>query len=404
MSRLLGLTLGALIALAPVAGARAGILFTPHVSEYARLAPGPYDEASLIYSRIEDVYDRDGRKTTLGAPFVPPGEHVDLAQLTLKWLWVGQPFRDSGLWFLSEREQFCRLIGTLGWQQASGAAVERSRRFGQNSGGSGMGDLFGLCGVYGREHRWGPLKFNGLGSVTVKAPIGSYETDSLLNVGTNYWSWIPQLALHAELFGRIYLDGTLAYQINGHNDDPAYGGLAPSDPADVRNAELNLAWKFSERWFADIGFSFRETVGANRYADVDITNTEPLPAEQACQTLSLDPAACAATSLFFLRPQPGEYRDAGIEGHIVTAGIYHVYRSSSVLSLRALIPVDGRGGQIDVPFDLLIASPDLQRPGEFVPGPKVLETTSTLNAVQEAASVSASPLIELRLVYLFWAP
>lgn len=401
MSRLLGLTLLLLLAATP---AGAGILFTPHVSEYARLAPGPYDEFSLIYTRIEDVYDRDGRKTTLGAPFIPPGEHVDVMQLTLKWLWVGNVFRDSGVGFLDEHDQFCRAIGVLGWQQASGAAVERSRIFGLNSGSAGLGDLFGLCGVYGRDHRLGPLKFNGLGSTMVKFPIGRYEQDSLLNTGTNYWTFAPQLALHAELYGRLYFDGTLAYQINGSNDEPAYGGLAPSDPADVRNAEINLAWKFTEHWFADLGFSFRESAGANRYDKVDIANVEPLPAEDACRTLALDPGACAATSLFFLKAQPGKYRDHGIEGSIVTTGLYYVYRSSSVLSLRALLPVDGRGGQVDVPFDLFLAAPDLQRPGNFVPGPKVLETTSTLNAVQEAASVSASPLIELRFVYLFWAP
>ena len=40
-----------------------------------------------------------------------------------------------------------------------------------------------------------------------------------------------------------------------------------------------------------------------------------------------------------------------------------------------------------------------------MPAPLPLaQTTTRLNTVQEAAAVSASPLIELRFVYLFWAP
>lgn len=403
MPRLLRLTF--LLALFAALPARAGILFTPHVSEYARLPPGPYDEMSLIHTRIQDVYDRDGNKTTLGAPVIEPGEEVEIVLLGYKALWVGHPFRDTGIPVLRDHELFCRVIGTLSWQQATRAVAERGRKFGFTSGGSGPGDVFGLCGIYGLDRRWGALKFNGLFSTTVKVPVGRYERDALLNPGTNYWSAIPQFGLHAEWAGRVYLDATLAWQFNGDNNEPAYGGLTPTRPADVRNAETNLAWKFNERWFADLGFSFRETVGRNRYDKVNVSNTEPLEAEDACRTLSLPAAACAATRQFFLQSRPGAYADRGVEASVVTAGISYVYRSSSVLSLRLLQPVGGRGAQIDVPFDLFLAVPDAQRPGAFVPAPvPITQTSTTLNAVQEASSVSASPLIELRFVYLFWAP
>ena len=395
-----------LLVMCLAAPARAGVIFTPHVSEYARQAPGPYSDFSLTLSRIEDVYDRNGDKVPLGSPFVRPGEQLDVALLTYKALWVGHPFRDSGIFFLEDHELFCRAIFTLGWQQASAGVGERGRKFGFSSGASGPGDIFGLCGVYGKEHRWRALKFNGLFSNTVKFPVGRYDRDALVNTGTNYWTTIPQLGLHAEYAGRLYVDGTLAWQINGNNDDPAYGGLTPTRPADVRNAEVNLAWKFSEHWFADLGFSFRETVGRNRYDGVNVATAEPVEAEQACDTLGLDPVACSATRQFLLRSQPGSYSDDGIEGTIVTAGFNYVYRSSSVFTLRALIPVQGRGAQLDIPFDLYAAVPDPLNPGRFVasPGPPLLQTTSTLTAVQEAASVAASPLLELRFVYLFWSP
>lgn len=385
--------------------ARAGIVFTPHLSEYARLPPGQYSEFTLITTEIEEVYDRNGNEVHVGAPFIPPGDSVDATLLTFKSLWVGNLFRDSGIALLRDRPQFCRIIGTLGHQQATGNAVKRGLTAGQSSGASGLGDLFGLCGIYGLEHRYGPLKFNGLFGTTVKAPIGRYDTNSLLNTGTHYWSAIPQLAFHAELFGRLQFDGTFAWQFNGDNDDPAFGGLTPTDPADVRNLEVNLAWKFNEHWFADLGWSHRESVGPNRYEKFTLNlRDQPLPPTTACTStqallgFSIPDAICNSLDFFYLEPRPGPYQDRGIEGTLLTAGVYYIYRTSTVLNLRVAQPISGRGGQIDVVYDVYATPPDA--PGAT----PISQQTSTQNAVQEAASVSASPYLELRLVYLFWAP
>lgn len=395
------LALSALL-LAPSAGA--GIVFTPHLAEYARLPPGPYAEFTFIHSRIEESYGREGQTLPLGAPFVPPGESIDVSLALLKFLWVGNLFRDTDIPLLKDRPQFCRVIGTLSQQQASGAVTDRSRLFGLTSGGSGFGDLFGLCGIYGEEHRLGPLKFNGLFATTVKAPVGRFDERALLNSGTHYWSVIPQLALHANLWGRLFIDGTVAYQFKGRNDRPAYGGLTPTRPADFRNAEINLAWKFSERWYVDLGYSYRESVGANRFEQVTVNFIDPVPPQQACDLLGLDGPFCNSANAFFLEPQDREYRDRGVRGRLLTAGAYYVYRASTVLSLRLAQPVGGRGGQIDVDFDVFAGEPDPMRPGRVRRGTQIATTSATLNTVQEATAVSASPYLELRMVYLFWAP
>lgn len=387
--------------------AQAGVVFTPHLAEYAPAPPGQYTEAVLILTEIEEAYNRDGDKVHSGAPFIRPGESIDAALLTFKSLWVGNLFRDTDVWYLKDHAQFCRLIGTLGHQQATGAAVARGLTAGQASGASGFGDLFGLCGIYGSEHHYGPLKFNTVLAGTVKFPVGRYDTDSLLNTGTNYWSYIPQFALHASLFDRLSLDATFAWQFNDPNDKPAFGGLTPTRPADVRNIEGNLAWKFNERWYADVGYSYRKSVGPNRYDQFSLTlEDQPLPPTTLCQsTQALLGAAipdpiCNAARFFFLEPRPGPYEDGGIESHLLTAGVYYVYRASTVLNLRVARPLRGRGGQIDAVYDLFLQDPDT--PGARpIPGGEVV---SRQNAVQEAAAVSASPYLELRLVYLFWAP
>jgi hypothetical protein len=390
--------------------AQAGIVFTPHLSEYSRLPPGQYTEFTLITSEIEHIYNREGEKIELGRPFVPAGDSTDVALGLVKFLWIGNLFRDTEIEFLRDRPQFCRGIGVLGYQQNTGAIANRVRLFGQRPGANGIGDLFGLCGIYGKEHRLGPLKFNGLFATTVKFPIGDYDTQAALNIGTNYWSYIPQLALHAELFGRLYVDGTVAYQFNDNNDTPSFGGLTPTRVADVRNAEINLAWKFSERWFVDLGYSYRESVGPNYFDKVSINfKDQPLSPQSACDNtnnglgvrlVSQEVCDNPGSDQFFLEPRPGPYADRGTQGRLLTAGIYYVYRASTVLQLRMAQPVGGRGSEIDVIFDTCVQNPCVRDE----PGNDVADTPARLFGVQEAASVSASPYFELRLVYLFWAP
>jgi hypothetical protein len=404
--------LPAALAAALLSGAaHAGIVFTPHLSEYSRLPPGEYTEGTFIFTNIQNVYNRDGEKVHVGAPFIPDGDDVFASLFLFKMLWVGNVFRDSGVPVLRTHPQFCRGIGVLGWQQGSSAVVDRDLNAGQASGASGLGDFFALCGIYGDDHLWGPLKWNGLLATTVKFPIGRYDTQSLLNTGTHYWSYVPQLAAHAELYGRLIFDGTAAYQFNGNNDSPAFGGLTPTRPADVVNYEGNFAWKFNEHWFYDVGYSWRKTVGPNYYDKYSLNlKDQPVQAQDACNNTNnglglevIDPSVCNSTSAFFIQPRPGPYADRGIQGTLLTTGFYYIYRTSSVLNLRAAIPVRGRGGQIDTTYEIYNAVPDGN--GGYTRGSNTgLTTTSRQNTVQEAASVSASPYLEIRLVYLFWAP
>jgi len=376
-------------------GAHAGIIFTPHLSEYAKLARGSYADHTIVLTRIEDIYNADGDKIPTGTPNVAAGEHIDAVSLLLRYLWVGNLLPQTPL--LKDHDQIFRVIGTLGWQQGSGGLGDLSRQFGQRSGASGLGDLYLLAGIYGAEYRLGPLKANDLWTVTYKLPVGDYDERSLLNIGTNYNTIIPQFAHHQEWFGRLFFDGTFAWQFNGDNDSPAYGGLTPTEPADVRNLEFNLAWKFNKRWYADIGWSRRETVGPNRYGQVTLTFKDPQPPTTACQALGIPPAQCSLVDNFTLDPVPGVREDRGVEGTLLTAGVYYTYRTSSVVNLRVAVPIAGRGGQFPMEYDVYL-------------GPKtptnlpISQQATTLTAVQEAASVSASPYLELRFVYLFWAP
>ena len=380
--------------------AAAGIVFTPHLSEYGILPRGGYADHTLVYTHIDEVFDRNGNRRPLGDTAIPPGSTVDASLLLFRYLWVGNLFEHSKLGWLGERDQIFRVIANLGWQQGNDSIPELSRRFGLKSGGSGLGDVFLLGGIYGKPHRWGPVNANGLFSFTTKLPIGEYDQRALLNTGTHYWSYIPQLSGHAEFYGRLVLDGTMAWQFNGSNNKPAYGGLTPTKPADVYNIELNAAWKFNTRWFADLGLGYYATNGPNQYDQVTLNlKNQPLPATTACNSLMVPTAQCSLTDRFFLQPQPGSYRDGGNQRTLLTTSLYYIYRASSVVNFRVAVPLQGKGGQIDVPYNVYTRDPQAN------PDANPISTVpARLTGVQEAASVAASPFYELRFVYLFWAP
>ena len=385
--------------------ARAAIVFTPHVSEYARLSRGTYLDTSLVYSSIDKIWDADGRKVALGNTAIPPGESISASLLLTRYLWIGNlfeelGFEDSGLPLLADHDQVFRVIGTFGRQTGSGAINDLSRQFGQTTGTSGIGDLFLLAGLYGEEYHWGPLHGNGLYTVTVKAPIGSFQQDSLLNIGTRYWSVIPQLSHHQDWFGRLSIDATAAFQLNGSNDRPAYGGLSPTRPANVFNLESTLAWKFTEHWYGEAGFSYYRSIGANRFDQVSLNVADqPVPPSTACSTLLVPADQCGLLRAFYLAPVPGEYRDDGIRNAIATAGFSYIYRSSSVVSLRVAIPVAGQGSQLTVPYHVCATAPCTA--SNELPG---LRQSARLSGVQEAAAISATPYFELRFVFLLFAP
>ena len=388
--------------------AQAGIVFQPHLSEYSKLPPGQYTETTFVWTEIKEIYDPSGKEIRVGTPFVPAGASTDAALGLFKSLWIGNIFRDTNVPFLKDHDQFCRLIGVASYQQNTEQIAARSRLFGLQPGSNGLGDLFGLCGVYTHEHLWGPVKANGLFAATVKAPVGRYERDAILNVGTNYWTVIPQFAFHSEIFGRLYVDGTFAYQWNDDNDEPSAGGLTPTRISDWFNMEVNFAYKFSEHWFADLGYSWRRSVGPNHYDQLTVNFEEqPVSPQTACdntnnglgtQIISQEQCDNPFADAVFISPRPGPYQDRGVKGKAITAGFYYIYRTSSVLNFRMFYPIEGRGGGFTATYDVCTSQPCNESTSGGV------TTTTNLLAVQEAAAVSASPFFEIRFVHLFWAP
>jgi hypothetical protein len=391
-----------IVTLLSAAPAPAAIVFTPHVSEYAEIEPGSYVGATLDYTAIDETWDQSGKRIPLGNGSIPRGETIDAALLLTNYLWIGNLFRDTHLPILQDHNQFARVILPVGRETGTGAVTDLSRQFGQTSSASGIGDLFAVAGIYGERYHLGPLKGNGLYSVTVKAPIGEYNRDALLNIGTHYWSVIPQIGHHQEWFGKVFIDATAAYQFNGDNDSPAYGGLTPTRLADVYNLEGNVAWKFNPHWFVDAGLSYYHSTGSNHYDQVTLNlKNQPVPATTACNALRIPAAQCTLTDIFYLSPEPGTRSDQGISNLQLVSGFSYIYRASTVFNLRAVVPLQGRGSGFDQPYDVYTTDPKGPNPTAPVAGGTQV---AHLNGVQEAAAISATPFFELRVVFLLFAP
>lgn len=379
--------------------AQAGFILTPHLSEYDRLAPGSYLEANLIHTHIEDIYNRDGERVKIGSPALPAGEFVNATLLQTKWLWIGESAENNGIPLLQRYQYFFRAILTAGWQEASPGLQDVSRLFGLRTQSAGLGDLFLLAGLYSDDHRLGPLHYNAILAATVKVPIGEYNEDTLLNMGTNYWTLAPIAAFHFDLGGRLLIDAAVSYQKNFSNDRPGYGGLVPSQAADVYTVESNFAWKFNEKFYMDLGLSWRQTNGPNTFANPSINRVDqPLPA-----------MGTTTPRAFYIEPVAGVYQDGGVNGLLATAGFYYIYRSSAVLNFRVAVPLRGKGSQFTLPFDVFTCGVTGVSASNACPPPDpgavpIAQVDAELNGVQEAAAIPASMYFEARLVFLPWAP
>ena len=381
--------------------ADAALYYMPHMGEYSKVIPGQIGLLAVYNASYTEVWDRNGKK----APIIDGG--ADINAVIIGSAWVGNMFRDTDWAFLAKRPQICGLAFGAGQVQARGSVRDIANSIGITAGNNGLTDLYMLCTLQDITRRWGMAKGHVQFSGTVKAPIGDYDTEALLQYATHYWTYIPQMSFHAER-GQLILDSTLAYQFNGDNDTPSAAGLTPTKPADWWNLGINLGWKFTERWWADIGFSHNETVGSNEFGKVSITlEDQPVPGTALCDLDALTglplggatapPEICNATTLFFVAPRPGPYHDRGVLAQVLTAGIYYLYRSSMFVNLRVGQVVNGRGSQFDAVFDACTSEP-------CGPDNATAQVSLVSNGVGESGAVVTQPFFELRFIFPFAAP
>ena len=382
----LALSVAALATLA-CAPAHAALTFLPHMGEYGKAVPGQYAGLALYHADYNSYYGRDE------AEFTQSDGGAGINSVFIASAWVGNLFRDTDIPLLSSRTQICALGFPVAQVQARGSIRTTAEAIGVSSGKNGIGDVIGSCTIQDVTRVLGParghVQFTGL----VKFPIGDYDPNALYNFATNYWTYVPQLSLHADIT-KLVVDATVAYQFNGNNDDPFARGDVPTRPADWENAAINLGWKLSYRWWIDVGFAYNKTNGVKYYDKFHVQ-----PAHQSVLFSAVCggfPSLCNATGTGYIETRQGPYEDGGMMSQVVSASVYYTYRSSLIVNFRVAEAIAGRGSQFTAYYDVCTQTPcDQNAPSKLPNSP----FSFTAIGVGESASVVSQPFYELRFIF-----
>lgn len=106
-------------------------------------------------------------------------------------------------------------------------------------------------------------------SVTVAFPLGQYDPARLINVGTNRWSFKPELGV-SQTFGRWIVE--LMAGVWLFTDNPEFFGGRTREQAPVGEAQVHLAYKFAPTMWIGANANYytggRTTIGGRRGTDL----------------------------------------------------------------------------------------------------------------------------------------
>jgi hypothetical protein len=232
MMKNLRIALSAMVALALFSGSafalgqpNVNLGFTSFLDGAPPAGPGLYLSEYLQYYTADQINDESGDK-------IDSFEGVDVWVLMNQLIYQSdQPILFGGKWGLNAMLPIVSIDADV-----------------LPDNGSGLGDL--LIGPY---LQWdpimganGPLMVNRIELQTI-FPTGKYDSDDLLNPGSNHFSFNPYWSATVFLGPKATVSWRLHYLWNGKNDDFSFGGAMPSDvdlePGDAVHANFSAAYE-----------------------------------------------------------------------------------------------------------------------------------------------------------------
>jgi anthranilate 1,2-dioxygenase (deaminating, decarboxylating) large subunit len=202
--------------------------FTSFIDGAPPAGPGFYLSEYLQYYTADQINDENGSKNF--------DVDIDVWVLMNQLIYQSdQELLFGGKWGLNV------MLPVVGLDMGNNAP-------GFDDNGTGLGDL--LVGPY---IQWdpimgekGPLMVNRIELQTI-FPTGKYDSDKLLNQGSNHFSFNPYWAATVFLGPRATFSWRLHYLWNGENDEFSFGGKMPSDvdlePGDAVHANFTAAYE-----------------------------------------------------------------------------------------------------------------------------------------------------------------
>lgn len=129
-------------------------------------------------------------------------------------------------------------------------------------------------------------------SVQVRAPLGQYDSDKLLNIGSNRWTIKPEIGM-AKTWERITLELSAGLAIYSDNDDYLSGKELAQEP--VHSLQAHVTYNFP--WHIWAAFDFTYYGGGKTRVD-NIAATENIESTRAGGTLALPLSRYQSLKLF----------------------------------------------------------------------------------------------------------
>lgn len=330
--------LGALAVLAGTAQAEA----PPQLGRYLPLYPALYVQTNISVDQRDAVFTASGKEQRTAVPSLSGSSSLPEQRLDTMLAWTFPLFET--LPFSASRLYTARIHLGYASDKAKGALADFARDTSDDAStqadslrtsSSGLTDLMLEFGgwLYGssnwRERSDTPFAVLLLGGL--RMPVGQYDRDAPANPGSNTLAVHGRLGLYSTPWQNAHLDAGLGYRRYFKNQDPAFGGLAPSNQGNDLSWDVSLAQRLMPGFYI-AGFADGRHGKTNAYSPRFAPNAPPPP---------------LASDNF---PTPGSYRDDGTELLRAGASLYGFVSQHWLLGLHYARPLSGKSGEFDLPY------------------------------------------------------
>ncbi|MES0874433.1 transporter [Sinimarinibacterium thermocellulolyticum] len=309
------------------------------LGRYLPLYPGLYLDLDYLQDARDRVFDADGRERDTALPTLDGSTRLPLREARARLTWTFPLFESQDLPFFSQRLHTARL--TLRYVRADtrgrlAEVVDANPLLARD--GSGVGDTtleFGSF-LWGSRH-WrdeASVPGNaGLLLIGLNVPTGVYEHEAPVNAGSNHWAFHARLGTALRPWRGAILEAGAGHRLHLRNEEPQFGGLAPSDEGDDSWLDLSLNQRL---WRGvHLSLSFTERRGrANRYDSPQFAPNAPPPPNAFSDTV----------------PTPGIYHDDGTALRTAGLSLSGFIGQRWLLGLSFVRPLAGASGEFALPF------------------------------------------------------
>lgn len=318
---------------------------SPRFARYMPLYPGQYGDLAVQRDTRDSSFDAAGNERDSAVPTLPGQTKFPRTDVVAGLTWHLPLFEDYDIPFISSTTHLLRVQlryadtrteGPLAAFIADDSDDASTNADDLRNEGSGIGDVTveGGSFLYGadnwRTRQGSPLAV--LFKAGLRINFGSYDRDAPTSAGTNTPEFHAVLGVHAQPWKGSFVDVGVGRRAYLKNQDPAFGGLAPTQQGDDTWFDVSLAQQLGRRFFLT-AFYYDRSGDSNQYTPVLFAPNPPEPPPNSDNF-----------------PSTGIYSDGGTELQTMGLALDVFAGQRWQLGLQWTHPTAGRSGQFDLPY------------------------------------------------------